>query len=320
MVMHCCVEDICDISTQALKLVMTRDVPSSVANCCGEEAVTRLSLARADLYISLASTSSHLSTTSTLTRGLNVSPTSPSPSPSATPPVTSPSLLPPSSTKPASRSTSQRQSHLIQSLLLENAEKLLTSSCLCLSSLTSSPELRIRAYLSLSRLALSLHHDSTATKLSLAALRVLQSSSSLSSPALLHRLWLEGRHLLARSLVGKRERGKIGDSVLDCAAQCEVGTREAERFGEAEWCAEFNFTAALHALSLSPPNLDTIMKHSQSCLQLLASLPHLSPPLSLLHARCTLLLCDAGCHGGHVTSHDATLVYRRLVKRLKQQV
>lgn len=313
---HCCVED---ISTQALKLVMTRDVPSSVANCCGEEAVTRFSLARADLYISLASTSSHLPTTSTLTRGLNLSPASPSPSPSATPPVTSPSLLPPSSTKPASRSTSQRQSHLIQPLLLENAEKLLTSSCLCLSSLTSSPELRIRAYLSLSRLALSLHHDSTATKLSLAALRVLQ-SSTLSSPALLHRLWLEGRHLLARSLVGKRQRGKIGDLVLDCAVQCEAGVREAERFGEIEWCAEFNFTAALHALSLSPPNLDTIMKHSQSCLQLLASLPYLSPPLSLLHARCTLLLCDAGCHGGHVTSHDATLVYQRLVKRLKQQV
>ena len=303
---------------------MNREIPTSVASTCGQEALLRFSLARAELYIALASTSPTLAPVPVLSRGLStcLSQPSPSPCPSAaqTPPVSSPSLVPPSSTKPSSRSTPQRQANLISPLLLENAERILQNYCLSLTSSSSfASELRARAYLTLSKLALTLHHNPTATKLGLATLRVLQtsSSSSLSPSSTVHRLWLEGRHTLALSLVGKQ---RSGEAVLDCAIQCEEGVREAEKFGDTQWCAEFHFAAGLHALSLSPPNIEGIMTHSQSCLQLLASLPYLSPPLSFLHARCKLLLCEAGCHSGHVTSHDATLVYKRLVQKLRQQV
>ena len=310
------------VSTQDLKLLMNRELPTSVASCCGREALVRFSLARAELYIALASTSPTLPPASVLTRGFSTGATqpSPSPSPSATTPAPSPSVLPPpSSTKPGSHSTSERHTQLISSLLLENAERTLHNSFLSLSSLSSASELRARGYLALSKLALSRHNNPTATKLSLATLRVLQSSSlSISCHSVARRLWLEARLSLTGSLVGKRETN--GEAMLDCTAQCQEGVKEAEEFGDVELCAQFHFTAALHALSLSPPNVAAIMRHSQSCLQTLASLPFLSPPFFLLHARSTLLLCDAGCHGSHVTSHDATLVYQRLVKKLRKQV
>ncbi|CAI7994023.1 Cilia- and flagella-associated protein 54 [Geodia barretti] len=308
-------------NVKALKLLMNRELPTSVASCCGREALVRFSLARAELYIALASTSPTLPPASVLTRGFSTGATqpSPSPSPSATTPVPSPSVLPPpSSTKPGSHSTSERHTQLISSLLLENAERTLHNSFLSLSSLSSASELRARGYLALSKLALSRHNSPTATKLSLATLRVLQSSSlSISCHSVARRLWLEARLSLTASLVGKREIN--GEAMLDCTAQCQEGVKEAEEFGDMELCAQFHFTAALHSLSLSPPNVAAIMRHSQSCLQTLASLPFLSPPFFLLHARSTLLLCDAGCHGSHVTSHDATLVYQRLVKKLRKQ-
>ena len=304
---------------QVLRQLIGRDLPSSVAVCCGQEAVVQFALARADLYIALASTSPSLTT---LTRSTNLTrpPTqlSPMASPIATPPPSSSS-----SANPDSRSTTiQRQSAQIHSVLLEEAERILH---LCLSLSPPSPELRATIYLSLSQLALSLHHSLTAMKLSLSALRLTQSSKSpgLSGRATC-RLWLKSRLTLARSLLDQQQQQWVRESgcepLLSCETQCGDGAREAERFGEIELCAKFHFTAALRALSLSPPDTETIATHSQQCLQLLASLPHLSPPLSLLHTHCTLLLCDIGRRSGHVTSHDAVTVYQNLAKKLKQQV
>ena len=72
-------------------------------------------------------------------------------------------------------------------------------------------------------------------------------------------LWVESRRCLAESLVG----WKRGGDMLACAVQCEEGVREAEEYGDTELAAEFHYTAALHALSLSPPDLQVITTHTQ---------------------------------------------------------
>ena len=84
------------------------------------------------------------------------------------------------------------------------------------------------------------------------------------------RMWVEGRLCLAKSLVGRERKGGVtsvsGDSgggVLECVVQCEEGVREAERCRLSELSAEFHFVAALHSLSLSPPNTEAIMTHPQ---------------------------------------------------------
>ena len=325
--------------SQALKVLKNRDLPSSVASLCGPEAVVRLSLARADLYTALSSThtslsSSHILTSRTAhppshtpTTTTHLTPPTPSHHQSASPPSSS------SSTRPEpgpSRSTSQvhlhSQPHLVKTLLVEQAERTLReASHSLLPSLGPSPlalELRVKMLISLSRLSLSLHHCSTATKLSLAALRCLQrdDSSPLFSGSVTNRLWLQCRLLLAQSLVGRRVNCVDSGAVMECGVQCVEGVREAERFNDPEHSAEFHFTASLHALSNSPPDGRAIATHTQQCLHLLASLPSPSPSSSLLHARCVLLLCEVGCRDGHVTSHDATQVYQRLMNKLKKQV
>ena len=81
------------------------------------------------------------------------------------------------------------------------------------------------------------------------------------------RLWLECRLCLAKSLVGQERKGGVtsvsGGGVMECVVQCEEGVREAERYRLSELSAEFHFVAALHSLSLSPPNTQAIMTHTQ---------------------------------------------------------
>ena len=332
---------------QALKSLMTRDLPQSVANRCGQEAVLHLSLAQADLYTALASTCSTLSLPHILTSTRSTKftespvhhlqpsplPTPHTPSPSQTTPLT-PSLsssptLPPSSTR-GSRTHRSTDPHYIKTMLVEHTERLLLEASHSLSSLPPSfpsTELRVRILLSLSQLALCVHHSSTAAQLSLAGLRLLQSTpSSSSSSHSVSRLWLECRHGLAESLVGRGKGGRVrgeggGGGVRECVVQCEEGVREAVKLGDAESNAAFHFTAALHALSISPPDTSAVLTHTQQCLQLLNTLvPPLSPPSSLLHTHCSLLLCDTGRRQGHVTSHDAVQIYQRLVNKLRQRV
>lgn len=333
----------CFIYTQALRLLMSRDIPTSIASECGQEAIVRLSLTRADLYTALGSTYMTSSSPHILTATLNTSPPSCPTITHLTPPTPTLStssgsqLIPspsPSSTRLATsttRTTSQRhlQNHprLLKVLLVEQAENILKEACHSLSSLPASapiPELRVQILISLARLSLTIHHTTTATKLSLAGLRTLQAERPHSSSVgVANRLWLQCRQLLAQSLVGKeRNTDCVEDRgyVIDCAVQCEDGLKEAEKMDDYESTAEFHFTAALHALSHSPPDSATITKHAQTCLHLISSFPFPSPSMLLLHARCTLLLCDVGCREGHVTSHDAIHIYQKLVNKLKDQV
>lgn len=252
---------------------MNRELPAPVSSECGQDAVLRLSLARADLYIALASTCPSLSSPSILTKSSD-SPLAQAPSRLFTLTPTPESSQPPSETNllgaslphtvpktPPSWSLKEPQ-HL-KIFLVKHAERVLVEANRSLSSLPSTSqilELRVRVLLSLSRLSLCLEHSSTAVKLSLAALRTLQSAST----SVGHRLWLESRYSLAKSLVGwRRGGGGSGEGVMDCAVQCEEGVREALQYGDTELAAEFHFLAALHSLSLNPPNTTGIMEHTQ---------------------------------------------------------
>ena len=319
---------------------MGRDLPSSVASLCGLEAMVRLAVARANLYTALASSCTTLAPLHILTRPTNLTspPTHllpPSPAPITSPqsdPIpasSSSSSLPPSSSKP-SRAMSWRTTdpRHIKTLLVEQTEQILQGAWHSLSSLPSSSpttELRVLILLSLSRLSLCLHHKPTATQLSLAALRVLQSTSAGPTRSAGHRLWTQCWLNLAEGLVGRGRRVngvtcKIGGDVMDCGLKCEEGVKEAQKCGDFESKAAFHFIAALHALSSSPPKTKTILAHTQQCLQILNSLPSPSPSSSLIHAHCTLLLCDTGHREGHVTSCDAAHIYQRLVEKLRKQV
>ena len=263
---------------QALKVLMSRELPAPVANHCSPEVVLRLSMAQADLCTALASTCTTLSPPNILTRSSGSSLArppihlfSPTPTPVPSQPSSetnlvvpcSPSL--PHSTKLSRAAASRRlnEPHHVKMLLVEHAERLLVGVCHSLPS--PSLELRVRTLLSLARLSLCLQHSSTAIQLSLAALRVMQAATAGGS----HRLWLESRRSLAESLVGRStggvggRRGVSGGDVMECAVQCEEGVKEAERFGDLELAAEFRFVAALHALSLSPPDTQTIMTQAQ---------------------------------------------------------
>ena len=166
----------------------------------------------------------------------------------------------------------------IKLALLDRAEKEIISVCNELASL-SCPELQARSYLSMAEVALALYQPSVATQLSLASLRCLQSTEKVanlsgdseeiertvkltslseqgSSSADL-RLWLKCRSVLAKSLVSS------GHVWLKCDEVCGDGCEESEACGDIEKWAEFHLMAAMHALSMEPPNLDLIQTHTQ---------------------------------------------------------
>lgn len=251
---------------------MTRELPAPVTSECGQDAVLRLFLARANLYIALASTCTTLSSPSILARSSD-SPLArlytPTPTPNSSQPPSETNLLgsslPPTAPK-TPPSWSLREPQHIKIFLVKHAETVLVEANHSLSSLPPSQmlEIRVRILLSLFSLSLCLEHRSTAVQLSLAALRALQTASTAMTVG--HGLWLESRYSLAKSLVGWRRgrRGSVsGDGVMDCAVQCEEGVREALQYGDTELAAEFHFLAALHSLSLNPPNTAAIMKHTQ---------------------------------------------------------
>ena len=128
----------------------------------------------------------------------------------------------------------------------------------------------------MAHVALALTQPSIATQLSLSSLRCLQStgvtdsnldnsdakiipSSSLCQCVADLHLWLEARSVLAKSLVGMNR----ASGWLNCEEVCGEGCEESEASGDVEMWAEFHLTAATHAVSVEPPNLDLVLKHTQ---------------------------------------------------------
>ena len=162
----------------------------------------------------------------------------------------------------------------IKLALLDRAEKELITVFNDVFS-SANPEFKTRLYLAMAHVALALNQPSIATQLSLSSLRCLQStgvtdnnlnnsdvkiipSSLCQCVADLH-LWLEARNVLARSLVGKSH----ASGWLSCEEVCSEGCEESEASGDVEMWAELHLTAATHAVSVEPPNLDLVLKHTQ---------------------------------------------------------
>ena len=184
----------------------------------------------------------------------------------------------PGSTRPSENNSvlARRIKSDVKLMLLDRAEKEIISVYNNACSIWN-PDLRVRSYLAMAYVALTLCQPSLATQLSLAALRYLQStkknsdlgeseafeksfglsSSRLSQSAADLRLWLECRSVLAKSLIG------ASNVWLQCEEVCSDGCEESEACGDLEMWAEFHLIAAEHALSVESPNLDLIQGHAQ---------------------------------------------------------
>ena len=74
--------------------------------------------------------------------------------------------------------------------------------------------------------------------------------------------------MLARSLVGSQPLAKSKSNsglagLLDCSEQCREGLRESEACGELELSAQLHSTAARHAMTQDPPDLEAVTVHAQ---------------------------------------------------------
>lgn len=210
--------------------------------------------------------------------------------------------------------------------------------------------IRIQALLGLSRIAMSYEHQSIAIRLSLAALRTMQ---QLPHAHYDMKLWLECKVMLARSLAGSHIdlSSAASSGYLDCVVQCEEGITQCEAVGDTELTVELHLTAALHAMSLEPCQLETVTNNcqvgqhlgvtlrsgivlivncthtyirihtKQRALELLESLPVLSPHTNLLRCQASLLLADVSCVAG-VCGIETEMVdvFRGLGSMLTEQV
>ncbi len=141
-------------------------------------------------------------------------------------------------------------------------------------------EVRIQALLGLAQLSLNLQHSITGYQLSLQAVRLLQSaeeeeeSSRKSSKRgslkeLDPHLWLECTSMMIRCSVGL-ERVPGGERLF---VEVEERCRECEENGDMEIMAEMKFSAAEHAMSMIPCQLQNAQQHSQVHISCLGSSP-----------------------------------------------
>ena len=166
----------------------------------------------------------------------------------------------------------------------------------------------------LADIALSLHHNLTAVKLCLAALRELQTIKEGTELDIYS--WLNAKTKLVQCLVQVKWPQDL--PLLDCSLICSEGINECEACGDIELHSQLLYISAIYHYSQQPSMLVEVIRLSQACLDQLNTSSHLSQAGKLLKAQVTLLLTEV--LSLEQVSIEIIKIYQGLVSLLEDQV